>query len=103
MPFYCLNEVFFNTFSHLCFILLEDVSIDVRGNSGITMPKVLGNSLNIKVITKQKALRNAELFDKINPKWVIISWRTEVRDVRPSDRTSYAPSYGSRGSGSRPS
>ncbi len=50
MPFYRLNEVFFNTFSHLCFILLEDVSINVRGNSRITMPKVLGNSLNVKSV-----------------------------------------------------
>ena len=55
VPFYRLNEVFFNTFSHLCFILLEDVSINVRGNSRITMPKVLGNSLDIKSVVNHKA------------------------------------------------
>ena len=55
-PFYRLNEVFFNTFSHLFFILLEKVSINVRGYSRITMPKVLGNSLDVKSVEKQKAL-----------------------------------------------
>ena len=50
MQLYCLNEDIFDAFSHLSLILLEDVSIDVRGNSRITMPKVLGNSLNVKSV-----------------------------------------------------
>lgn len=40
MQLYCLNEDIFDAFSHLSLILLEDVSIDVRGNSRITMPKM---------------------------------------------------------------
>ena len=37
-------------------------------------------------------------------KALIISWRTEERDERPSDRTSFSPSFWGRGSGSqRPS
>ena len=54
MPLYRLNEVFFNAFSHLSLILLEDVSINVRGNSRITMPKVLGNSLNVKSVVNHE-------------------------------------------------
>ena len=50
VPFYRLNEVFFNAFSHLSLILLEDVSINIRGNSRITMPKVFRNSLNVKSV-----------------------------------------------------
>lgn len=36
-------------------------------------------------------------------RYKLSAWRTEVRDGRPSDRTSCAPSYEDRGSGSRPS
>ena len=34
--------------------------------------------------------------DWLDERW-IISWRTEVRDVRPSDRTSFFPSFWGRG------
>ena len=54
MPFYRLNEVFFNTFSHLSLILLEDVSINVRSYSRITMSKVLGNSLDVKSVVNHE-------------------------------------------------
>ena len=50
VPFYHLNETFFNAFSHLSLILLKDMSINVRDNSRITMPKVLGNNLNVKSV-----------------------------------------------------
>ena len=33
-----------------------------------------------------------------DPKVLIISWRTEVHDVQPSDRTSFFPSFWGRGS-----
>ena len=54
VPFYRLNEVFFNTFSHLSLILLEDVSINVRSYSRITMSKVLGNSLDVKSVVNHE-------------------------------------------------
>ena len=57
MPFYCLNEVIFDTFSHLSLILLENMSINIRGNSRITMPKT--ELIYINDYASPKELRGA--------------------------------------------
>ena len=81
-------------FSHLGFVFFENVNVDIRGDFGIAMTEVLGNCLNIISVITTKSSAEAELFVyRNNPKLVIISWRTEERDERPSDRTSFSPSY----------
>ncbi len=76
VPFYRLNEVFFNTFSHLCFILLEDVSINVK--------KVHTKFAPNQIFRQKENLEN-DLFSRFfdnRPKAELISWRTEEHDVR---------------------
>ncbi len=47
-------------FSHLGFIFFENVNVDIRGNFGVAMSEVLGNSLNVKavIITKSPAMQS---------------------------------------------
>ena len=63
------NRVVLDRFSHFGFVFFEDVNVDIRGDFSIAMTEVLGNSINVKSVAKQKALRDAELFVyRNNPK-----------------------------------
>ena len=48
-------------FSHLDFVFFEDVNVDIRGDFGVAMSEVLGNSLNVKpVVDKQAGVTMSE-------------------------------------------
>ena len=50
-----------NRFSHLGFVLFEDVNVDIRGDFGIAMTEVLGNRFYIiAVIDKQAGVAVSE-------------------------------------------
>ena len=44
-----------NRFSHLGFVLFEDVNVDIRGDFGVAMTEVLGNCLNIIAVVDKQA------------------------------------------------
>ena len=40
----------------LGFVFFEDVNVDIRSDFSIAMTEVLGNSINVKSVAKQKVL-----------------------------------------------
>jgi len=59
----------------------------------------IGDGLKACPSQKRTPSNRMAFFDKFQISFS--AWRTEVRDGRPSDRTSYAPSFWDRGSGNR--